>query len=138
MSGAIWKPTVETVSQGVSTWLDLSTPTALFQPVFYDTNFADLTGVGLTNSVGGDFSALVEFQGAQSLTPDSSNPTSAGSLTGWISEAAFNAGGLNNTRFIRWRWRFRIDADNGDGGAGFDPTVHPMPAILDFTVPFKK
>ncbi len=134
VSGSVWQPTVDAVSQGVSLWLDLSTPTALFQPVFYDSNFSDLTGAGLTNGPAGDFSAVVEFQGCQA-NPET---TSATSLSGWISEAAFNGGALNLNRFIRWRWRFRIDPFNGDGGTGFDPTLHPMPAILSFTVPFKK
>jgi hypothetical protein len=139
VSGQIWKPTVESVSQGVSTWIDFSTPSVTFQPPFYDTNFSDLTGAGLTNSGAGDFTGVVEFEGAATLD-DPINPTVATGLTGWVSEATYNGGvGFNNAaRYLRWRWRFRIDSANTDGGTAFDQDVHAMPSVLDFTVPFKK
>jgi hypothetical protein len=146
ISGAIWNPTVDTISQGVSTWYDLSTSTADVHPPFFDTNFQDLIDLGLERGLTKDFEGILEFQAADALTPDAVTPTLAPSgITPWTPVAVLTDGPPDDTidkkRFFRWRWRLfaaprDVGATNPD--PDFDAATHPMPAVLDMTIPFEK
>jgi hypothetical protein len=138
VSGAIWRPTVDMTSCGVPQWTDLLGPTATFQAPFWDSNFTFLTGAGLTQGVGGDFNAILELQGADNLLPNATTPTSATNLTAWLPSSSFAL--LNLKQFVRYRWKFFVNRQDAVVGndPDFNPSVHAMPAILDFTLPFTK
>jgi hypothetical protein len=146
ISGSSWNPTVDTVSQGVSTWYDLVTSTTDVQPPFYDDNFSTLTAAGLEMGPGLDFDAVLEFQAADSLTPNKEAPTFAPEgITDWTPVAAIGVAPPDDVidlkRFIRWRWRFFVaprDTSGSNTDPDFNAATHPMPAILDMTIPFKK
>jgi hypothetical protein len=78
---------------------------------------------------------VLEFQGADSLD-DPTDPTSGTGLTPWSSDLTLIDGKL----FVRYRWRFYVSHPDANAGndPDFDPAVHAMPAILDFTLPFSK
>ena len=138
-SGAIYKPTTDLTSQGVTLWFDQVTTTATYSvaPV-EDDNFATLTGAGLTRGLLGDFEAILEFQGADTLTPalDVQNATGGTGITAWSPTIS----SINGKRFFRFRWRFFVahaDANAGNN-PDFDQNVNPMPEILSVTIPFQK
>jgi hypothetical protein len=141
ISGAIWQPTIDMISQGVSKWYDLTTGTADFKQPFYQDNFLELTGAphNLIRGLGGDFEAIFEVQGCDGLSPNATDPTSAtAGLTPWTAitftvppAPPATMAVIDNKRFVRWRWRFFV-------AHGYDQTNIPMPAILDFTLPFQK
>lgn len=130
ISGAVWQPTIDETSQGVSKWFDLLGTNTAFQLPFWTDNSATLTGAPNNLVVGNDFSIVVELQGATGLNslPD---PTSATSLTAWTDHTLFAS--MNGKQYIRWRARFRVRRSGA-----LNPTIHPMPTIFDLTVPFQK
>jgi hypothetical protein len=143
---ATWNPTIDTISQGVSVWYDLTTSTADINPPFFDSNFGDLDAAGLDRGLGLDYEAILEFQAADALTPNKDTPTLAPSgITLWTPVATVTNGPpddpIDMKRFFRWRWRFFAaprDTTGTNTNPDFDPTIHPMPAILDMTIPYEK
>ena len=135
--GAVWSPTVDVPSAGVNDWIDMVTPSATFSTdtPFWADNFGLLTATGLVQGVGGDFDAIVEYQGATSLN-DPNDATSATGLTEWSIDRAV----LDGKQFVRWRWRFFVSHPDGNvlNDPDFNPSVNAMPSILDFTLPFTK
>jgi hypothetical protein len=145
VSGAVWNPTVDTTSQGVSAWYDLATPNSDILPPFFDSNFDELETAGLERGLSGDFEAVLEFQAASTLVPNADAPTTGTGITPWTPVASVTDGPpddpVDMKRFIRWRWRFYVaprDVGGTNTDPDFDPSVHPMPAILDFTLPYQK
>jgi hypothetical protein len=133
-TGATWSPTVDLTSQGVSSWLDMVTPTARFSKPFFDDNFTDLVNShGLVRGLGSDFEAFLEFQAADTIPPGASG------VTAWVAfvpdpgdpNLSLLAWPINNKQWIRWRWRFFTRQ-------GYPASTAPMPSILDFTIPFAK
>lgn len=133
VSSASWKPTVDTTSVAVSEWINFVTNVTTISTPFWDDNFPVLTAAGLQQGAGLDFNAVVEFQGADTLSPTVVAPTQGTGLTAWSTTPP------NNKIFVRWRWRFFVNR-SGQGGPApfFDQTIHPMPQILSFTIPFSK
>jgi hypothetical protein len=147
-----WNPTVTTTSCGQSEWLDLGVATGQFgsidldgagpnppvsSPPRFTTNFATLTAAGLTQ--GTDWDAVLEFQGAATLTPapgGASPPTSATGLTQWST----SPDSVDLKRFVRYRWRFFVAKTFPGWQRPSDPpgTAKPMPAILDVTIPYAR
>ena len=125
IQGQLWRPSTDLTSQGVSQWINLVTTTTTFGVPFWDDNSATLTGGGLTTPA--DFSITLEFQGADSLTPDAVNPTGGTGLTAWST----NASTVNNKLFFRWRFRFFV-------AKTFNQAAFPMPQVLNITIPFQK
>ena len=137
-----WKPTIRSDSVGQSQWIDLFTPTVVFNPVVggnpqtpFDTNnFDDLIAAGKTQGTGvaDDFCCVWEFQGADTLTPlpTVGTPTSATGLTQWHSNASL----CDGKRYVRYRFRFHVKATY----TGHGLLATPMPSILDVTIPFTK
>ena len=84
----------------------------------------------------GDFNAIPEYQGAATVVPSATDPTSGTGLTAWSTNVAT----LNFKTFFRWRWRFFVNRTDSNAGNNpdFDPMTNAMPAILDFTIPFQK
>jgi hypothetical protein len=145
VTGAVWNPTVDTISQGVSIWYDLSTPTADIVPPFFDSNFSDLEDAGLERGLGADFEAILEFQAASTLTPNENAPTTGTGITPWTPAASVTDGppddAIDMKRFVRWRWRFFAsprDVASTNTDPDFDADAHPMPALLQFTLPYQK
>ncbi|MFO0934573.1 MAG: hypothetical protein U1E39_17945 [Planctomycetota bacterium] len=130
VSGAVWQPTIDETSQGVSKWFDLLGTNTAFQLPFWTDNVATLTGAPNNLVQGTDFDLVVELQGATGLNslPD---PTTAATLTPWTVHTSFAT--LNGKQYVRWRARFRVRRSGS-----LNPAVHPMPTIFDLTVPFQK
>ncbi|MGE0192847.1 MAG: hypothetical protein AB7T63_12495 [Planctomycetota bacterium] len=117
-----YNPTVDLASVGQSEWVDLFTPTAEFAPdpdgagplgqqfPTFNSNFAALSGLGLVQGAGADFDGVLEFQGADDLSPvpAGATPTTADGLTQWVSAA--NITSINFKRYFRWRFRFFVSA----------------------------
>jgi hypothetical protein len=137
---------VDLVSVGQSEWVDLFTPTAEFAPdpdgpgplgqqfPTFTSNFGALTGIGLIQGAGGDFDALLEFQGADDVSPipSGATPDQADGLTPWVSAA--NITTLDFKRYFRWRWRFFVSNTYiGHGGA-----ANPLPQVFDVEIQFEK
>jgi len=125
VQGALWQPSTDLTSQGVSSWINLATASAIFDPPFWDDNAVTLTGGGLV--AGTDFAITLEFQGADTLAPDSDAPTSGTGLTAWST----NVTSINNKLYFRWRFRFFV-------AKTFDEVTFPMPQVLSITIPFQK
>lgn len=141
-----YNPSVDLVSVGQSEWVDLFTPTAEFAPdpdgpgplgqqfPTFTSNFGALTGIGLIQGAGGDFDALLEFQGADDVSPipSGATPDQADGLTPWVSAA--NITTLDFKRYFRWRWRFFVSNSYiGHGGA-----ANPLPQVFDVEIQFEK
>lgn len=140
-----WRPTVVGDSVGQCQWIDLFTPTVVFNPVVggspqkpFDTdNFETLRSAGKLagTAVSDDFCAIWEFQGCDSVSyttpalPAAPTAVAAG-LTQWNSDPTL----CNGKRFVRWRWRFHVRPTY----SGMGLTASPMPAVLDLTIPFTK
>jgi hypothetical protein len=136
-AGTVWTPTEDVASAGVSDWIDMVTPSAVFSTSvpFWADNFGLLTATGLAQGPGLDFDAIVEYQGAATLN-DVNDPTAATGLTAWSVDRSV----LDGKQYVRWRWRFFVSHPDGNAmnDPDFNPSVHAMPAILDFTLPFTK
>ncbi|MCB9825629.1 MAG: hypothetical protein H6805_07340 [Planctomycetes bacterium] len=141
-----YNPTIELASVGQSEWVDLFTPTAEFAPdpdgvgplpqqfPTFTSNFAGLTGLGLVQGAGADFDGVLEFQGADDLSPSPAGvtPTTADGLTQWVSSA--NITSINFKRYFRWRFRFFVSSTYvGHGGS-----ANPMPQVFDLEIQFEK
>jgi len=135
-------PTVRHSSCGQSEWIDLFTPTAVFKKFSWTSNFATLQGLGLIQGV--DFDAILEVQGADTLSPAPADcaPASASNATQWTqinanvsTENAVEFLGppspIDGKRYVRWRWRFFVP----DAYPGF---TEEMPAIENFTIEFER
>ncbi len=132
LNGAIWEPTVDETSQGVSKWYDLLGTNTVFQIPFWTDNVAILTGPPNNLVQGTDFDLVIELQGATGLSPAlPADPTTTTALTPWTVHTSFAT--MNGMQFIRWRARFRVRRTGA-----LDPAVHPMPTLFDITVPFQK
>ncbi len=125
VQGASWRPSTDLTSQGVSEWVNLATASAVFDPPFWDDNSLTLTGGGLV--AGTDFAITLEFQGADTLAPDSDAPTSGTGLTAWSTSVS----SIDNHVYFRWRFRFYV-------AKTFDEATFPMPQVLSITIPFQK
>lgn len=137
-----WNPTVDLASVGVATWIDLFVPTVDWAPVvggvpqvpFATTNFDFLTTTaGLVQGVGGDFDALLEYQGADDISPapgGSFPPSSGTAVSPWTS----NINLIDGKRFFRWRCRFFVRQGYPSTGL----SALPLPALLDLTIPLVK
>ena len=81
-----------------------------------------------------DFDALLEFQGADDVSPipSGATPDQADGLTPWVSAA--NITTLNFKRYFRWRWRFFVK--DGWGEDPGDPDPLPLPTVFDLSIPF--
>jgi len=141
-----YNPTVDLASVGQSEWVDLFTPTAEFAPdpdgagplgpqfPTFNSNFAALSGLGLVQGAGADFDGVLEFQGADDLspTPAGVTPTTADGLTQWVSTA--NITSINFKRYFRWRFRFFVSSTYvGHGGS-----ANPLPQVFDLEIQFEK
>jgi hypothetical protein len=136
---ATWFPTTDLTSQGVTLWFDqTSSNTQYTLPAVEDDNALTLQGMGLTRGLTNDFEILFEYQGAATLSPalDVQNATSGTGITTWSPTIS----SLNNLRYFRVRTRFFVAKADAVGAndPDFDQTIHPMPAVLSFTVPFTK
>jgi hypothetical protein len=155
-----WKPTIDLASTAQSEWVDLFTANSLFnqtatggEPPSFHGNFnydgdgalqLPVAAGGGGQTLGTDFDAVIEFQGADDvgvLTPGGTHPFSgANGLTGWLDVGlvapAVGPGAIDNKRYFRWRWRFW--AKDGYGTGAGDPADLPLPTVLDFTIPFVK
>lgn len=130
VSGAVWQPTIDETSQGVSRWVDLLGTNTEFQLPFWTDNVSILTGAPHNLVAGTDFALVVEIQGANGL--DSlPNPTTSTNLTPWTVHTSFAS--IDGRQYLRWRARFRVRRTGAH-----DQTIHPMPTIFDITVPFQK
>ena len=134
VASASYRPTVDLTSQGVSHWLDFVTAITTFSAPFWDDNFLTLTGVGLQQGAGLDFNAVLEFQGADSLVGTSFAATAGTGVTAWTASLP----SLNNKVFVRWRWRFFVNRAGVGPLPDFNQSAHPMPQVLNFTIPFAK
>ncbi len=123
-----YMPTVHDASAVQSAWVDLSVKTNQFGSPFWTDNFGQLADQGIV--LGQDFSVVVEYQGAEDLTPTPVSgevPTAATGLTPWSPDATI----MNGSRYVRYRWRFQV-------GEGYPATDTQLPAILEFTIPFTR
>lgn len=138
-----WNPTIDLASLGVSTWVDLFVPTVDWAPVvggvpqtpFATDNFSFLTGApnNLVRGTAADFDALLEYQGADDISPAPGGafpPSTATGVTAWSS----NINTADGKRFFRWRCRFYVRQNYPGTGL----TALPMPALLDLTIPLVK
>jgi hypothetical protein len=135
-----WRPPIDLASAGVSEWVDMFVASADFDPPFWVDNFDFLTTTnGLVQGV--DFDAVLEFQGADDLSPlpaPGVTPSTAIGVTPWSSDQDM----VDNKRYVRWRWQFFV-ADDYPGtpakaaARSFGMPL-PMPSILDLTIPFTR
>jgi hypothetical protein len=137
-----WNPTTHLASVGQSHWFDLFTPTADFNPditgdgvgdspPFFSTNFSELTTAGLVQ--GTDFDGILEFQGADTLSPvpgGAAPPATATGLTQWNPDVNL----IDGKRYIRYRWRLFAR----DGYPAYGAGAQEMPAVRDMTIPFRR
>lgn len=137
-----YEPTVYLASAGQSEWVDLFTPTAVFEKFSWNSNFVTLGGLGLDQGV--DYDAILEVQGAETLSPVPADgvPVTATNATEWTqinlntaSENKVEFDGskspIDGKRYFRWRWRFRVNAD-------YPGTTVALPAIENFTIEFSR
>ncbi len=148
-------PAVDLQSTAQSNWVDLFTASTEWAPVVngqpqfptFNGNFAFAPDEGFLQlapplgggkTIGVDFDARLEFQGADDLAPAPEEgmppPTSADGLTAWFDVT--NVTAINMKRFFRWRWRFfHKDGWGQDPG---DPADLPLATIFDMELPFVK
>jgi len=132
LNGAVWEPTVDETSQGVSKWYDLLGTNTEFNLPFWTDNVSVLTGPPNNLAQGADFDLVIELQGATGLSPlPAVEPTTATALTPWTVHTSFAT--MDGMQFIRWRARFRVRRSGA-----LNPAIHPMPTLFDITVPFQK
>jgi|GEM_PF-1781155 len=135
-----WRPTVRLDSVGQSSWVDLFVPTVDWAPVvnmvaqvpFTTDNFQFLVDLGLVRGPAGDFDALFEYQGADTLipVPGVGTPLAATGLTQW--NADINT--ADGKRYFRWRCRFHVSTTYNATG----PLATPLPSVTDLTIPLVK
>lgn len=138
-----WPP-VKNASVAQSQWIDLFTPSGVFDPdpddagptppqmPTFTSNFQDLIDAGVTFGAANQFHAAFEFQGASDLSPPPGGgppPVSADGITQW--EDVTNIANLNGKRYFRWRFRFYVDDT-------FPFGLQPLPAIINLEIPFEK
>lgn len=138
-----YQPTVDLASCGQSEWIDLFTPTGVFEKFSWTSNFAFLNTLGLVQGV--DFDAILEVQGCESVSPIPADgaPATASAATVWeqinansASESAVEFDGapaspIDSKRYVRWRWRFVV-SDN------YPVDTVELPSIESFTIEFER